>query len=102
FNVIALVRPGKPYEIEEADDIYEVDVTNEESVEAFAKEYAYQYGDIEAIALLVGGHAQGGLEETSAEQLSEMINLNFFSAYTMVRHFLPMMKKVNRGCFLLV
>src|SRR5690606_15646030 len=102
FNVIATARPGDDYEIEEADDIYEVDVTDEASVEAFAKDYAYQYGDIEAIALLVGGYAQGGLEQTSAEQVSKMISLNFFSAYTMVRHFLPIMKKANRGSFLLV
>lgn len=102
FNVIATVRPGKVYEIEEASDIYEVDVTDEQSVEAFAKDYAYQYGSIEAIALLVGGYAQGTLEQTSAEQVSEMFNLNFFSAYTMVRHFLPIMKKANKGSFLLV
>ena len=102
FRVIATVRPGKAYEIEEADDIYEVDVTDEQSVEAFAKEYAYQYGGIEAIALLVGGYAQGSLEQTSAEQVSEMFDLNFFSAYTMVRHFLPMMKKASKGNFLLV
>lgn len=102
FNVIATARPGNTQEIEEADDIYEVDVTDEKSVEAFAKDFAYQYGDIEAIALLVGGYAAGGLENTSIEQLSQMVKLNFFSAYTMVRHFLPIMKKANRGSFLLV
>lgn len=102
FKVIATVRPGSNNDIEEADDIYEVDVTDEKSVEAFAKDYAYQYGEVEAIALLVGGYAPGGLEKTSAEQLAEMIKLNFFSAYTMVRHFLPMMKKANQGSVLLV
>lgn len=102
FKVIASVRPGGGEELEEADDIYEIDVTDEKAVEALAKEYAYQYGEIEAIALLVGGYAQGGLEKTSMEQVSEMIKLNFFSAYTMVRHFLPVMKKANKGSFLLV
>lgn len=102
FNVIATVRPGKAHEIEEADDIYEVDVTDEKSVEAFAKDFAYQYGEVEVVALLVGGYAPGGLENTAVEQLSEMIKLNFFSAYTMVRHFLPIMKKANRGSLLLV
>ena len=102
FKVIATVRPESEVELEEADDIYEIDVTHEASVEAFAKEYAYQYGEIEAIALLVGGYGHGTLGETSLEQVSEMIRLNFFSAYTMVRHFLPVMKKANKGSFLLV
>ena len=102
FKVIAIVRPNSEVELEEADDIYEIDVTDEASVEAFAKEYAYQYGDIEALALLVGGYGHGTLGETSLEQVSEMIRLNFFSAYNMVRHFLPVMKKANKGSFLLV
>lgn len=102
FKVIATVAPDSGDEIEDADDIYEIDMTNEKSVEAFAKEYAYQYGEIEALALLVGGYAQGKIGETSLDQLSEMIKLNFFSAYNMVRHFLPIMKKANKGSFLLV
>jgi NAD(P)-dependent dehydrogenase (short-subunit alcohol dehydrogenase family) len=102
FKVIATVKPAGSEEIEEADDIYEMDVTDEAAVEGFAKEYAYQYGEIEALALLVGGYAHGGIGNTSLEQVSEMIKLNFFSAYTMVRHFLPIMKKANNGSILLV
>lgn len=102
FKVIATVVPDSGDELEEADDIYEIDVTDEKSVEAFAKEYAYQYGEIEAIALLVGGYAPGKIEDTSLEQLSEMIKLNFFSAYSMVKHFLPVMKKANNGTILLI
>lgn len=102
YQVITTVRPDSEVEIEEADDIYELDVTDEKAVEEFAKEYVYQYGGVEAIALLVGGYDSGSIAETSLEQLSKMIRLNFYSAYTMVRHFLPLMKKANKGCFLLV
>jgi len=102
YKVIATVLPDSGDEIEEADDIYEVDLTLEKSVEAFAKEYAYQYGEIEAVALLAGGYSHGALENTSKDNISEMINLNFFSAFNMVRHFLPLMKKANKGTVLLV
>jgi len=102
YKVIATVLPDSGDEIEEADDIYEVDLTLEKSVEAFAKEYAYQYGEIEAVALLAGGYSQGAIESTSKDNISEMINLNFFSAFNMVRHFLPLMKKANKGTVLLV
>lgn len=102
FKIIATVIPDRVHEIEEADDLYEVDVTQEKAVEGFAKEYAYQYGEIEAIALLVGGYASGKIEQTSLDQIHDMIKINFYSAYNMVRHFLPLMKKANKGCFLLV
>jgi len=102
YKVIATVLPDSGDEIEEADDIYEVDLTLEKSVEAFAKEYAYQYGDIEAIALLAGGYSPGTIEDTPMEKVSEMISLNFYSAYNMVRHFLPLLKKANKGSLLLV
>ncbi|HLT07895.1 MAG TPA: SDR family oxidoreductase [Cyclobacteriaceae bacterium] len=102
FKVIATVRPGGKEEVEEADDTYELDVTDEASVEAFAKEYAYQYGEIEAMALLVGGYAYGELASTSADQLTEMIRLNFLSTFIMTRHFLPLMKKADKGSILLI
>src|SRR5690606_25991855 len=102
YKVIATILPDSGDEIEDADDIYEIDVTQEKSVESFAKEYAYQYGEIEAIALLVGGYAHGSIEESPLDTLSDMVNLNFYSTYNMVRNFLPLMKKANKGCFLLV
>ena len=42
YHVIALLQPGKDEEVEDADDSYEVDVTNEESVAEFVKEYQLQ------------------------------------------------------------
>lgn len=102
YKIIATIAPGSGDEIEEADDIYEVDVTQEKSVEEFAKEYVHQYGEVECLALLVGGYKGGNIEDTPLELLSEMIQLNFFSAYNMVKNFLPVMKKANKGCFLLV
>src|SRR5690606_32679288 len=87
YKVIATIVPGSGDEIEEADDVYETDVTSEKSVEAFAKEYALQYGEVESIALLVGGYKGGSIENTSQELLTEMISLNFISAFNMVKCF---------------
>src|SRR5690606_5413342 len=102
YKIIATIAPGSGDEIEEADDIYEVDVTQEKSVEEFAKEYVLQYGEVESIALLVGGYKGGKIEDTPLGLLSQMIQLNFFSTYNMVKNFLPVMKKANKGSFLLV
>jgi NAD(P)-dependent dehydrogenase (short-subunit alcohol dehydrogenase family) len=102
YKVIATLEPESGDEIEEADDLYELDVTDEKSVEDFAKEYVLQYGEVESIALLVGGYKSGGIVTTSGQLLSEMIRLNFLSAFNMVKNFLPIMKKANKGSFLLV
>ncbi|MFD2035817.1 SDR family NAD(P)-dependent oxidoreductase [Belliella marina] len=102
YKIIATVAPGSGDEIEEADDVYEVDVTDEKSASDFSKEYIMQYGEVEAIILLVGGYAGGSIVETTTEDINKMINLNFFSSFNFVKNFLPMMKKANKGTFLFV
>jgi NAD(P)-dependent dehydrogenase (short-subunit alcohol dehydrogenase family) len=102
YKVIAIIEPGSGDELDDADDIYEVDVTNEDATHDFAREYALQYGEVECIALLVGGYASGSIENTSTKDLNNMITLNFFSAFNMVKYFLPVMKKANHGSFLFV
>ncbi|WP_268035121.1 SDR family NAD(P)-dependent oxidoreductase [Algoriphagus sp. PAP.12] len=102
YHVIALLHPGKEEEVEEADDCYEVDVTDEKSVAEFVKEYQLQYQDLDALALLVGGFAMGNIEKTNQADLEKMFTLNFFSAYHLVKGFLPFLKKQEKGTFLFV
>jgi NAD(P)-dependent dehydrogenase (short-subunit alcohol dehydrogenase family) len=102
YKIIATIEPDSGDEIEDADDLYEVDVTDEASAQAFAKEYQLQYGEVDSIILLVGGYAGGNIEATSTEDIQNMMKLNFFSAFNMVKYFLPMMKKANQGSFLFV
>ena len=59
YYVIALVRPEANEQSPEADVTYEVDVTDEKAVQEFVSEYEVQFGDLEAIAMLVGGYASG-------------------------------------------
>ncbi|GGF19313.1 SDR family NAD(P)-dependent oxidoreductase [Echinicola rosea] len=103
FRVIATVAPGKGEEMEEANDIYELDVTDEEQVAEFAKEYTVQYGsELEAVAMLVGGFSMGDLAKTSKADVEKMLQLNFFSAYNLTKAFLPVLKKTGKGTFLFV
>jgi len=102
YHVIALLRPGHEESVEEADANYEVDVTSEEAVTEFVREYQMQYGDLDAIAMLVGGFAMGNVEETTQAELTKMFQLNFFSAFQMVQGFLPLVKKQQKGTFLFV
>lgn len=102
YKVIATVLPGTGETVEEADDVYEVDVTDEHAVKDFSNDYIMQYGEVDAICLLVGGFAMGDIEHTGLEDLDRMIKLNFYSAFNMVKNFLPLMKKADFGDFLFV
>jgi NAD(P)-dependent dehydrogenase (short-subunit alcohol dehydrogenase family) len=102
YHVIALLRPDHDEPIEEADDNYEVDVTDETAVLEFVREFQMQYNDLDALAMLVGGFSMGDMESTSQQDVQTLFNLNFFSAYHLVRGFLPIMKKQQKGTFLFV
>lgn len=102
YRIIATVLPGSGESVEEADDVYEVDVTNEIAVRDFANDYIMQYGEVDAIALLVGGYESGDIENTGLTELDKMIKLNFYSAFNMVKSFLPLMKKADFGDFLFI
>ena len=102
YRIIATVLPGSGEEVEEADDVYEVDVTDEKGVRDFVADYQLQYGEVDAIGLLVGGYAMGNIEETSIMDIEKMMKLNFYSAFNMVKNFLPIMKKADFGNFLFI
>ncbi len=102
YYVIALVRPEANEQAKEADVTYDVDVTDEQAVSEFVKEYEVQFGDLEAIAMLVGGFTPGNLETTTQQELTRMMQLNFFSAFTVASSFLPLLKKQQRGALLFV
>jgi len=102
YYVIALVRPEANEQANEADVTYEVDVTEEQAVADFVKEYEEQFGDLEAIAMLVGGYTSGNFESTSQQELTRMIQLNFFSAFTVANAFLPLLIKQQRGALFFV
>jgi len=102
FKVIATIEPDSGQEIDEADDVYELDVTDETAVAEFCKEMSIQYGDIHTVAMLVGGYAGDTIENTKVKDIQNMFQLNFFSAFNMVKSFLPSMKKVDKGNFLFI
>lgn len=100
YRVIATILPDSGDEVEEADDVYELDVTNEKAVAAFASEYHLQYGEVDAIGLLVGGFGMGSIEQTGLDDIEKMLKLNFYSTFNMVKNFLPVLKKADFGNFL--
>jgi len=67
----------------------EVDLLKEELAQKFIESALKNNPDIRAAVLLVGGFAMGKLAEIKKADLDKMIDLNFYSAYNLVR---PLLK----------
>lgn len=72
--------------------VEQADLTDESASEEFVRSALAADPGIEAAVLLVGGFTMGKLQDTKKADLEKMINLNFYSAYHIVRpllrHFL--------------
>ena len=84
-------------------EMREVDLLNEEQVQNFADDAFQSNPDLQAAVLLVGGFAAGKLVDTGKAELDKMINLNFYTAYHIVRPLLShFLNRPRGGQFILV
>jgi len=84
-------------------EVSEVDLLNEGLAQKFVKSSLRKNPDIQAAVLLVGGFAMGKLTETKKADLDKMIDLNFYTAYNIVRPLLSyFLERLQGGQFILV
>ena len=88
FNHLPNVRP------------YVVNVLNEASIAAFLDEIAET--DLWAAVLLVGGFGIGTIQETDGRLLQKMIDLNFMSAFNLVKPLMARFGQQGNGQFILI
>jgi NAD(P)-dependent dehydrogenase (short-subunit alcohol dehydrogenase family) len=85
-------------------EISQLNLLSEEESKKFVEYSIVKYPDLQAAVLLVGGFAMGSLRETEKTDLDKMINLNFYTAFHIVRplltHFLS--RPGNGGQFILM
>lgn len=80
-----------------------VDLLNENDARQFVEESLSKYPDLDAAVLLVGGFAMGKLADTSKADLDKMIDLNFYTAFHIVRPLLRnFLGRPEGGQFILV
>jgi len=82
--------------------VHALDVTDDESVTAFAKAVASDLGDIEIVISNAGAVAPGTVHEVETERFSREIDLNLVGAQRLVRAFVPGMVERRRGDFVFV
>jgi NAD(P)-dependent dehydrogenase (short-subunit alcohol dehydrogenase family) len=74
-----------------------LDLTDEESVETFAKAVAAELGDIEVLVSNAGAVAPGTIVEVDSERFTRELDLTVVGAHRLVKAFVPGMIERRRG-----
>jgi NADP-dependent 3-hydroxy acid dehydrogenase YdfG len=74
-----------------------LDLTDEDSVETFAKAVAADLGDIEVVVSNAGAVAPGTIVEVESERFTRELDLTVVGAHRLVRAFAPGMVERRRG-----
>jgi NADP-dependent 3-hydroxy acid dehydrogenase YdfG len=82
--------------------VHALDVTDDESVTAFAKAVASDLGDVEIVISNAGAVAPGTVHEVETDRFAREIDLNLVGAQRLVRAFVPGMVERRRGDFVFV
>jgi NADP-dependent 3-hydroxy acid dehydrogenase YdfG len=77
--------------------VHAVDVTDAESVNAFAKAVTADIGDVEVVVSNAGAVAPGTIHEVDSERFAQELDLNVVGAHRLVRAFVPGMVERRRG-----
>jgi NAD(P)-dependent dehydrogenase (short-subunit alcohol dehydrogenase family) len=105
YRVVAVTGPGGAGNLPSHIDLvqYEVDLKDEQATRDFILGITQEFSDIQAAVMLVGGFAMGKLQETTNQLLRDMIELNFYSAYHIVRPLFTCFEKTpDGGQFILI
>ena len=80
-----------------------VDLLSEEQARKFVDFAQVKYPDLQAAVLLVGGWTGGNIKDTRKSDLDKMINLNFYTAFNVVRPLLAhFLNRPEGGQFIMI
>lgn len=83
-------------------DVRQVNLTEEAATAAYVKEMTGHFPNLDAAVLLVGGFAMGGFAETTGALLDKQFDLNFKTAFFVVKPLLEHFEKTGGGQIILV
>jgi NAD(P)-dependent dehydrogenase (short-subunit alcohol dehydrogenase family) len=105
FRVTGIVPPNDKIKMDISDPeltLSTVDLSNEPDTGKAIQELIHTNGSIDAAILTVGGFAMGDIAATSGEDISRQYQLNFLTAYHVVRPLFLHMMTIGRGKIFLV
>ncbi len=102
YYVIGTNQPGKsPGGIRNV-ELHEVDLASEERTAEFISEIREKHEKIYAAALLVGGFAMSNISNTTTDDLMEMYELNFMTAFNVAKPVYDWMKESGGGRIVMI
>lgn len=105
FTVVATMRdPGKAGSLKEAAsaagievDVRRLDVRDSASIETCVEEVVQRHGSVDILVNNAGSGFLGALEETTAEDLAAVMDVNFFGVWRVTQAVLPFMRAAQAG-----
>jgi short-subunit dehydrogenase len=84
-------------ELNNSEDIIQLDVTSDTSIDNAINEIENKYGRIDILINNAGYVLLGSFEDTSIEEFKQQMETNFFGTIRMMKKVIPIMKKNNSG-----
>ncbi len=99
YQVVGVVEPRTRHHFATHPnlEIKEANLFDEDSARVVVQQTYDQYQEIQAAVLLVGGFAMGNLIRTSYREMEQMLDLNFRTAYNVVRPVFLRMQTQEKG-----
>jgi short-subunit dehydrogenase len=100
WNVAATMRhPEREQELNKLENIrcIQLDVTNEDSIQAAIDETIKHFGDLDAVVNNAGYGAVGPFEAATTQQVRGQFETNVFGLMAVIRHVLPHFRKNRKG-----
>ncbi len=79
-----------------------VDLKNEKAAGEFVAGCTRKFRPVDVAVLTAGGYAPGDLEHTIVENITQQMEINFLTAYNIIRPLFPHMLKYGRGKIYLI
>jgi len=84
-------------------EVSEVDLFIEEQAKNYVEQSLIKYPDLQAAVLLVGGYMGGNYQEVKKPDIDKMINLNFYTAFNIVKPLLThFLNRADGGQFVFI
>lgn len=94
YNITATLGPRDKSENDAASKVtyQQVDLTDDGETKRFVEDYLSREKTIDLLVLTVGGFSMGSLDDTTMNSINKMINLNFHTAFNLIK---PAIKKMR-------
>jgi NAD(P)-dependent dehydrogenase (short-subunit alcohol dehydrogenase family) len=95
-----LLREAKKHKVESKIIVYELDVTDEISIQTFQLKIIKDFGRVDVLVNNAGYAGAGFVEEVSMAEYRKQFETNVFGVFAVTKAFLPLMRKQGQGCII--